>query len=72
MCARVGLGSNLQRRVLKSRDVGGELSDKARRQFALLCDACGKPSGIVLNVLRATLRHIRHVLRMHSKERTLI
>ena len=67
MCARVGLGSNLQRRVLESRNVGGELSDKARRQFALLCDACGEPSGIVLNVLRAKLRQIRHILRVHNK-----
>ena len=53
LCSRVSLSSDLQRRVLESRNVGCELSDKARRQFALLSNACGEPSGIVLDVLRA-------------------
>jgi hypothetical protein len=53
MCARVSLGSDLQRCVLESRNVGGKLGDKARRQFALLCNACGQPSCVILDVLRA-------------------
>jgi hypothetical protein len=66
ICARVSLGSDLQRRVLEGIDVGGELGDKARGQFALLRNACGEPSGIILDVLRAKLRQIRHGVRVRS------
>ena len=72
ICARVSLGSDLQRSVLESRDVGGELSDKARRKFALLCNACGEPSGIVLDVLPAKLRQIRHDPACAQQQRTLM
>ncbi len=72
MCVRVSLGGDLQRRVLEDIDVGGELRDKACRQFAFLCNTGREPSSIVLDVLRAKLRQIRHDPACAQQWRTLM
>ena len=56
MYTRVSLGSDLEGCILKSRNIGRELGNETRRKFSLLCDTCGEPSGIVLDVLQTILR----------------
>ena len=70
--ARVSLGSNMQRRVLESINIGDELGDKACRQFAFLGNAGCEPPSIVLDVLRAKWHQIRHDPACAQQRRTLM